>query len=141
MAITDPIADALTIIRNGVRAKKERVDLRASKLMTEVLKVLKRERFIFDYRLIEDKKQGILRVYLRKAEVLSQAPAMAPSNRLISRIDRISKPGRRVYADKQNIPIVLNGLGVCVVSTPHGLMTGEEAKKRGVGGEVLLRIW
>ena len=132
MSLSDPLADALTTIRNASRVKKERVDLRASKMMTEILKILRQEKFIYDYRLIEDKKQGILRVYLKKeAEPL----------RRITRIMRVSRPGLRIYAKKNTMPTVLSGLGVCVVSTPEGIMTGDQAKKRSVGGEVLMKIW
>ena len=132
MSVSDPIADALTCIRNANRAKKERVDLRASKLMEEILKILKRERFIYDYRRIEDKKQGVLRVYLKKAN--------EPLRKML-KIVRVSRPGLRIYAKKDTIPTVLSGLGICVLSTPSGLLSGEEAKKRAVGGEVLLKVW
>jgi small subunit ribosomal protein S8 len=132
MALTDPIADALTTIRNATRVKKERVDLRASRMMTQILKILKQERYIFDYRLIEDKKQGILRVYLIKAN---------EPMRKITKIMRSSKPGLRVYTKKDRIPTVLNGLGICILSTPDGVMTGDQAKKRGVGGELLCKVW
>lgn len=132
MALSDPIADALTSLRNAGRAGKDRVDLKASSLLAEVLKVLKHERFIYDFRRIEDKKQGLLRVYLKKEN---------EALRLISRIVRVSRPGLRIYKKRQEIPVVLNGLGVCVLSTPEGVMTGETAKKRNVGGEVLLKVW
>ncbi len=132
MALTDPIADALTCIRNANRIKRERVDLKASKLVTEILKVLRQEKFIHDYRLIEDKKQGILRVYLKKAN----EPV-----RKINRIVRISKPGLRIYTKSDKIPTVLSGMGVCVLSTPQGVLSGEQAKKRSVGGELLLKVW
>ena len=132
MSLSDPIADALTCIRNANRAKKERVDLRASKLMEEIMKILKRERFIYDYRRIEDKRQGVLRVYLKKAN---------EPLRKMSKIVRVSRPGLRIYAKKDTIPTVLSGLGICVLSTPSGLLSGEEAKKRSVGGEVLLKVW
>jgi small subunit ribosomal protein S8 len=132
MALSDPIADALTCIRNSARIGKERVDLKASYVVTEILKILKREKFIYDYRLIEDKKQGILRVYLRKPN---------ERTRTITSLVRMSRPGLRRYAKRDEIPTVLNGLGVCVVSTPQGLLTGDEAKKRGVGGELLLKVW
>ena len=132
MSLSDPIADALTCIRNANSAKKERVDLRGSKLMEEIMKILKRERFIYDYRRIEDKKQGVLRVYLKKAN---------EPLRKISKIVRVSRPGLRIYAKKDAIPTVLSGLGICVLSTPSGLLSGEEAKKRAVGGEVLLKVW
>lgn len=132
MSATDPIADGLTVIRNANRVNKERVDLRASKLMTEILKILRQEKYIFDYRLIEDKKQGLLRVYLSKPN---------EATRRIARIVRISKPGLRRYTKKEGIPTVLNGLGICILSTPQGIMTGDEAKRRGVGGEVLCKVW
>lgn len=132
MSLTDPLSDALTTIRNANRTKKERVDLRASKLMTEVLKILRREKFIHDYRLIEDKKQGVLRVYLRKAN----EPV-----RKINHIVRVSKPSLRRYTKAHEVPKVLNGMGLCVVSTPQGVLSGEDARKRSVGGEVLLKVW
>ncbi len=132
MSLTDPIADALTCIRNANRAKKERVDLRGSNLVEQILKILKRERYIYDYRRIEDKKQGLLRVYLKKT---------GESTRKISRIVRVSRPGLRIYAKKDSIPTVLSGLGLCVLSTPSGILSGEEAKKKSTGGEVLLKIW
>jgi small subunit ribosomal protein S8 len=132
MSLTDPIADAITSIRNATRVKKERVDVPASKVLTNILKILKQENFIHDYRLIEDKKQGILRIYLKK----ENEPL-----RKISRIVRVSKSSLRIYAKKEEIPTVLNGLGVCVLSTSQGILTGDEAKRRNVGGEVLLKIW
>lgn len=132
MAVSDPIADGLTAIRNANRAKKDRVDLRASFVTTEILKVMRQNKFIYDFRLIEDKKQGLLRVYLRKADARV---------RKISRIQRISRPGLRIYTNKERIPTVLNGLGICIVSTPQGILSGEDARKRGVGGEVLAKIW
>lgn len=132
MSLTDPIGDALTCIRNASRVKKERVDIRASRLIAQVLKILKNERFIYDYRLIEDKKQGVLRVYLRKA---------GEPVRKISRMMRVSRPGLRIYTKSSQIPTVLNGLGICVLSTPQGILAGEEAKKKSVGGEILLKVW
>ena len=132
MSLSDPIADALTSIRNANRVKKERVDLRASSMVTEILKILRQEKFIHDYRLIDDKKQGILRVYLRKEN---------ERLRKISKIMRVSRPGLRIYTKKNDIPTVLNGLGICVLSTPEGILTGEQAKRRSVGGEVLVRAW
>ncbi len=132
MALTDPIADGLTVIRNGNRVQKERVDVKSSFLMTEILKIMRQEKFIYDYRLIEDKKQGILRVYLRKA---------SEPLRTIAKVMKVSKPGLRIYAKKDKIPTVLNGLGICILSTPQGVMTGEEAKRRGIGGEVLAKVW
>jgi len=132
MALTDPIADGLTVIRNGNRVQKERVDVKSSFLMIEILKIMRQEKYIYDYRLIEDKKQGILRVYLRKA---------SEPLKTIARVMKVSKPGLRIYAKSDKIPIVLNGLGICILSTPQGVMTGEEAKRRGIGGEVLAKVW
>ncbi len=132
MALTDPIADALTMIRNANRVKKERVDIKSSFVVTQILKILKSEKFIHDFRLIEDKKQGLLRVYLKKAN--------EPLRRIV-KIQRVSRPGLRIYKGKATIPQVLNGLGVCILSTPQGIITGEEAKRRGVGGEVLAKVW
>ena len=132
MSLCDPIGDALTSIRNANRAVKERVDLPGSKLMEEILKILRRERFIFDFRRIEDKKQGVLRVYLKRA---------SEPVRKFTRITRVSRPGLRIYAKKDTIPTVLSGLGICVLSTPAGVLSGDEAKKRSLGGEVLLKVW
>ncbi len=132
MSLSDPIADALTCIRNANRVKKERVDIKASKALASILKVLRTERFIHDFRLIDDKKQGILRVYLRKAN---------ESLRKINRIVRVSRPGLRIYTQKNEIPTVLNGLGICVLSTPQGILSGEEARKKNVGGEVIAKVW
>jgi len=132
MSLNDPIGDALTCIRNGSRARKERVDLKASNLIEEILKILRRERFIHDYRRIDDKKQGVLRVYLKKT---------GESVRKITRIVRVSRPGLRIYTKTDSIPKVLSGLGICVLSTPAGVLSGEEAKKRAVGGEVLCKVW
>jgi len=132
MSLTDPIGDALTCIRNANRVNKERVDLKASNMLSEIMKVLKNERFIHDYRRIDDGKQGVLRVYLRKE---------GESMRKITRIQRVSRPGLRVFSKKEALPTVLNGLGVCVVSTSEGIMTGDQAKRRNCGGEILLKVW
>ena len=132
MSLSDSIGDGLTCIRNANRVKKERVDLKASKIFGEILKVLRHARYIYDYRLIDDKKQGILRVYLRKPN---------ETLRKINKIVRVSRPGLRIYKGKTEIPTVLNGLGLCIVSTPQGVMSGDEAKKRGVGGELLCKVW
>ncbi len=132
MSLSDSIADGLTCIRNANRVKKERVDIKASKALVEILKVMRQERFIYDYRLIDDKKQGILRIYLRKA---------SESLRKINKIVRVSRPGLRIYTQKSEIPTVLNGFGICILSTPQGILSGDEARKRNVGGEVLAKVW
>ena len=132
MSLSDSIGDGLTCIRNANRVQKERVDIKASKIFAEILKVLRHERYIYDYRLIDDKKQGLLRVYLRKAN---------ESLRKINRIIRVSRPGLRIYRQKEKIPTVLNGLGICILSTPQGVLSGEDARRKNVGGEVLAKVW
>jgi small subunit ribosomal protein S8 len=132
MSITDPIADMLTIVRNGSRAKKEKVDVKNSRLSREILNIFKKEGYIKNFKTIDDKKQGVIRIYLKYEE--DKAP-------LITQIKRISKPGLRIYANKENVPRVLNGLGTAVISTSRGVLTGKEAKKEKVGGEVVCYIW
>ena len=128
MSMTDPIADMLTRIRNGIQARHDRVELPASKLKVEIARILKSEGFISNYKLVEDKVQGVLRIYLKYSE---------DGEPVIHGIERISRPGRRVYRNKQEIPRVLGGLGLAIVSTSRGVLSGHEAVKTGVGGEVL----
>jgi small subunit ribosomal protein S8 len=132
MSISDPIADMLTVIRNGCRAKKKRVEVPASRVKSEILKVLMEEKFISNYRYIEDRKQGILRVYLKYTDEESS---------VISGLKRISTPGLRSYSGSKKVPRVQGGLGVAIISTSQGLMTGKEARKRGIGGEVICHVW
>ena len=132
MAVTDPIADALTILRNASFAKKEVAELRNSKLLEEVLKILKKESFIANYKLIKDTKQGLLRVYFHYEK--NGTPA-------ILGIKRISRPGLRVYKKSDELPKVLGGLGVAVISTSKGLMTDSEAREQKMGGEVICYAW
>jgi small subunit ribosomal protein S8 len=132
MSVSDPIADMLTVIRNGCRAKKKRVEVPASRMKSEILKVLLAEKFISNYRYIEDGKQGILRIYLKFTD---------GEESVISGIKRISTPGLRSYADSRSIPRVQGGLGIAIVSTPEGLMPDKEARKRGIGGEVICHVW
>lgn len=132
MSVSDPIADMLTCIRNAGQARHPRVDVPASRVKEEIVKVLEREKFIRSYRRIEDGKQGILRVYLK------YDPEVGP---VIQHLKRISKPGRRVYVGKHDIPRVQNGLGAAILSTPGGLMTDREARTAGMGGELLAEIW
>jgi len=132
MAVTDPVADFLTGVRNAVRAKHRKVDVPASKLKTELAKVLLRERFINNYKVIEDRKQGVLRVYLKySGEDVS----------VITGIKRVSTPGRRVYVGKTEIPRVMGGLGTSIVSTSRGMMTDREAREAGLGGELMCQVW
>ena len=132
MSMSDPIADLLTRIRNGVRAEHEKVDIPASRLKVRVTEILKEEGFIKNFRLIEDKKQGTLRVYLK----------YGPGNeKIISGLVRVSKPGRRVYVGKDKIPSILGGMGVAILSTSRGVMTDRAVRKQQLGGEVLAYVW
>jgi len=131
MAITDPIADALTIIRNGSMVKKESVDMPASKIIKSILEILQKEEYIDTFKSIEDKKQGRLKVYLK---YISGKPA-------IINIKRISRPGLRIYVNKEEIPRVLRGKGLAIISTSSGLVTDNQARQQGIGGEVLMYIW
>lgn len=129
---SDPVADLLTRIRNASRAEHEKVDIPASRLKVRIAEVLKEEGFIKNYRLLEDKKQGVLRVYLK----------YGPGNeRIISGLVRVSTPGRRVYVGHAKIPSILGGMGVVVLSTPRGVVTDREARRQKVGGEVLAYVW
>ncbi len=132
MSMTDPIADMLTRIRNGITSHHDRVELPSSKLKVEIARILKSEGFISNYKLIEEKPQSSLRIYLKYSD---------DGEPVIHGIERISRPGRRVYRNKQEIPQVLGGLGLAIVSTSRGVMAGAEAVKEGVGGEVLCQVW
>ncbi|HUP43891.1 MAG TPA: 30S ribosomal protein S8 [Thermoanaerobaculia bacterium] len=132
MSMTDPIADMLTRIRNGIQARHDRVELPVSKLKVEIARILKSEGFISNYKLVEEKPQGILRLYLKYSE---------DGEPVIHGIERVSRPGRRVYRNRQEIPRVLGGLGLAIVSTSRGVLSGQEAVKTGVGGEVLCQVW
>lgn len=133
MSMTDPIADFLTRIRNASRAKHSRVDIPASRVKGEIAKIMLKAGYIRDLKFVDDDRQGLLRVYL-KYDRKGNSPA-------IEGMQRISKPGRRVYAKKDEIPRVMGGYGVVVLSTSHGILTGTQARERGVGGEVLCQIW
>ena len=132
MALTDPIADMLTRVRNANQALLDKVDIPASRLKVEISKVLKAEGFIRAYKLIDDNKQGVLRIYLK----------FGPGNeRVILGLRRVSRPGLRVYRKTARIPRVVSGLGVTIVSTSQGVMTGKQARERSLGGEVLCTVW
>ena len=131
MSRTDLIADALTIIRNAIMAKKQNTDIPASKTLIAILGILKRESYIDNFKLIEDKKQGILRVYLKYTNL---KPA-------IKNLKRISKPGLRVYVKHDKIPTVLRGRGLAIISTSKGIFTDTEARAQGIGGEIIAYIW
>ena len=132
MSMTDPIADMLTRIRNACSAKHARVDVPASRLKREVARVLAESRFIDNFAFIEDGKQGILRLYLRYDQ---------NDNSIIRGLERVSTPGLRQYASKADIPRVLRGLGIAIISTSKGVMTDKEARMNGVGGEILCSVW
>jgi small subunit ribosomal protein S8 len=132
MAVSDPIADFLTGVRNAIRAKHRKVDVPASRLKTEIAKVLLRERYINNFKVIEDTRQGVLRIYLKYGSDDVNA---------ISGIRRTSTPGRRVYVASSRIPRILGGLGTSIVSTSRGLMTDREARDAGLGGELVCQIW
>ena len=130
-AVSDPVADMLTRIRNGFRARHQRVDMPSSKLKVEIARVLKEEGYISNYKVSEDKKKQTLRVFLRYAPNGSS---------VISKIGRVSRPGRRVYVGSSEVPKVLGGLGINIVTTPQGVMTGKAARRAKVGGEILCNV-
>ena len=132
MSVSDPVADLLTCIRNACKAKHKKVDVPASNLKTELVRVLLKEKFINNYKAIDDKKQGLLRIYLKYD---------AKEKSVIQGIERVSKPGRRVYLRRHEIPKVRGGMGSAIVSTPSGIMTDIEARDEGLGGEYLFRVW
>jgi len=132
MSMTDPVADMITRIRNGVRAKLTRVDIPSSKLKTEIARILKSEGYISNYKAVADSHQGVLRVYLK------YGPGM---ERVITDVQKVSRPGCRIYCGKDAIPTVYGGLGINILSTSRGLMTGRTAAREGVGGEILVNVW
>ena len=132
MNMTDPVADMITRIRNAVRAKMPRVDIPLSKLKAEIARILRDEGYIANYKVSEDAQQGRLRVYLK------YGPGM---ERVITDLQRVSRPGCRIYCGKDQIPRVFGGLGINVLSTSRGVMTGRSAAREGVGGEILFNVW
>jgi small subunit ribosomal protein S8 len=131
MHTTDPIADFLTRIRNAVKAKKKYVDIPSSKMKIGLAEILKNNKFIRDYNVVEDNKQNVLRVHL---QYVNGTPS-------ITGIRRISTPGLKRYVSKEKLPRVLNGLGIAVLSTPKGLLSDKQAKRDAVGGEVICYVW
>ncbi len=132
MSMTDPIADMLTRIRNANTARHDVANVPASRLKEEIARILQEEGYINNYRYQEDRKQGILRINLKYA---------GDRERVISGIKRISKPGRRVYINKTELPRVLNGLGIAIVYTSRGVLTASQCKREGVGGELICYVW
>ena len=132
MAVTDPVADLLTRIRNANGANHDTVDAPASKLNVEVVRILQSEGFIKSFEMVKDAKFPTVRVYLKYGP---------RKEKVISNLKRVSKPGLRVYSGRETLPRVLRGLGVAVISTSRGVMTDREARKLGIGGEVLCYVW
>jgi small subunit ribosomal protein S8 len=132
MTSSDPIADMLTRVRNALGAKHQKVDVPASKLKMEIARILKEEGYIVNFKLAEDGTQRSIRLYLKYTP--SNEPAIAC-------IQRVSRPGCRVYVGSGDIPRVLGGLGVNILTTPRGVMTGRDARKEGIGGELLCQVW
>ena len=132
MAMTDPIADFLTRIRNANMVKHESVEVPASKMKRDIAEILKNEGFIRDVEYIDDDKQGIIRVFLKYGKI---------NERVISGLRRISKPGLRSYVKADAVPKVLNGLGIAILSTSEGVMTDKDARAKKIGGEVIAYVW
>ncbi|ADP34769.1 30S ribosomal protein S8 [Bacillus atrophaeus] len=132
MVMTDPVADMLTRIRNANMVRHEKLEIPASKLKREIAEILKREGFVRDVEFVEDSKQGIIRVFLKYGQ---------NNERVITGLKRISKPGLRVYAKSNEVPRVLNGLGIAILSTSQGVLTDKEARAKQAGGEVLAYVW
>ncbi|MBR4395335.1 MAG: 30S ribosomal protein S8 [Eubacteriaceae bacterium] len=132
MSMTDPIADMLTRIRNANKAKHPTVMIPASTMKKSIAQILLEEGYISDYKVTEDDKQGMIEVTMKYDE---------DNNRVISGLKRVSKPGLRVYAGKDEVPKVMNGLGVVIMSTSKGIMTDRNARKNHIGGEVICYVW
>ena len=129
--LTDPIADMLTRIRNAIQIKAEKVDIPISKLKLEIAKILKEEGFIRAYKILKDRKQGILRVI----------PKYVENESVISGLKRISKPGRRVYVGGKEVPVVMGGLGIAIITTSKGILSDRVCRLEGIGGEVICYVW
>jgi len=132
MSLTDPIADMLTRINNAIKVKKKEVSIPSSWIKVEIAKILKEEGYIRNFKVIDDNKQGVLNLTLKYSD---------NSKSVISGVRRVSKPGCRIYCRKDDIPKVLDGLGIAIISTSKGIATGKKCKEIGVGGEILCYIW
>src|SRR5258706_16436852 len=132
MNVTDPVSDLLARLRNALSARHEKTDVPSSRFKVELARILKDEGYIKNFKVLDDRGVGLLRLYLKYDD---------SGNPVIHGLARSSKPGRRLYARKDTLPEVLGGLGVAIVSTSQGLLTGNDAKKRGVGGEVVCTVW
>jgi len=132
MSLTDPVADFITRVRNSIHARHQKLDVPASKLKLEIARILKEEGYIANYKATEENGQKLLRVYLKYGN---------GNEAVISNLNRVSRPGCRVYVGRNEIPRVLGGLGINILTTPKGVMTGRQARKEGVGGEILCEVW
>jgi small subunit ribosomal protein S8 len=132
MSLTDPVSDFLARIRNAINARHQKVDVPASKLKLEIARILKEEGYIANFKPVEEEGQKLVRVYLKYG---------TDNEAAISNVSRISRPGCRVYVGRNEIPRVLGGMGINILTTPKGVMTGRQARKQGVGGEILCEIW
>jgi small subunit ribosomal protein S8 len=129
--MTDPVSDMLTRIRNALRIRAEKVDIPASRMKVEIARILKEEGFIKTYKILKDKRQGILRI----------VPRYVKSESVINGLKRISKPGRRVYVDSREIPMVMGGVGIAILTTSKGIMSDKASRREGAGGEVICYVW
>jgi small subunit ribosomal protein S8 len=132
MQLTDPVADFLTRIRNAIRARHQKMDVPASKLKAEISRILKEEGYIQNYKAVEENGHKVLRVYLKYS---------ASNEAVILDLKRVSRPGCRVYVGRDEIKRVQGGLGISILTTPKGVMTGRQARREGVGGEILCQVW
>jgi small subunit ribosomal protein S8 len=132
MSQTDPISDFLTRMRNALQARHDKIDLPSSAMKVEVARLLKEEGYVRNFKVLENRFAGTLRVYLKYDQ---------SGESVIGGLQRVSRPGRRVYRPADDIPEVLGGLGISIVSTSRGLMTGRQAKREGVGGEIVCKVW
>ncbi len=132
MITTDPIADLLTRVRNAIQARHPKVDVPASRLKAEIVRILKEEGYIANFKVADEEGRRTIKIYLK------YTPQNEP---VISRIQRVSRPGRRVYVGQREIPRVLGGMGINILTTPRGVMTGRHAHRNGVGGEILCEVW
>jgi small subunit ribosomal protein S8 len=132
MNITDPIADMLTRVRNALAARHPKVDVPASRLKAEIARILKEEGYIANFKVADEEGKKTIKIYLK------YSPGNEP---VISRLQRVSRPGRRVYVGQKEIPRVLGGMGINILTTPRGVMTGRHAYRQGVGGEILCEVW
>jgi small subunit ribosomal protein S8 len=132
MSFTDPVADLLTRIRNAINARQQKLDVPASKLKTEIARILKEEGYLSNFKATEENGRKLLRLYIKYG---------SNNDAAITNLERVSRPGCRVYVGHNEIPRVLGGLGISILTTPKGVMTGRQARKTGVGGEILCEVW